>query len=46
MKAEASHVVLFGDSIFDNKRYVSGAPDVVAHVREGFANRRTAFFCC
>lgn len=34
MKAESNHVVLLGDSIFDNERYVSGAPDVVAQVRE------------
>jgi hypothetical protein len=28
-----SHVVLLGDSIFDNAAYVAGAPDVVRHVR-------------
>ena len=27
------HVVLLGDSIFDNKSYVAGGPDVVAHLR-------------
>ncbi|MBL6077108.1 SGNH/GDSL hydrolase family protein [Belnapia sp. T18] len=27
------HVVLLGDSIFDNKGYVAGGPDVVAHLR-------------
>src|SRR5688500_14337329 len=27
------HVVLLGDSIFDNGAYVSGGPDVVAHLR-------------
>lgn len=29
-----SHVVLLGDSIFDNAAYVSGGPDVVRQVRE------------
>jgi lysophospholipase L1-like esterase len=28
-----SHVVLLGDSIFDNAAYVSGGPDVIAQVR-------------
>lgn len=28
------HVVLLGDSIFDNGRYVGGGPDVVAQVRD------------
>ena len=28
-----SHVVLLGDSIFDNAAYVGGAPDVVRQVR-------------
>lgn len=27
------HVVLLGDSIFDNKAYVNGGPDVIAQVR-------------
>lgn len=27
------HVVLLGDSIFDNKSYVGGGPDVVTHLR-------------
>ena len=27
------HVVLLGDSIFDNERYVPGGPDVVGHLR-------------
>jgi hypothetical protein len=27
------HVVLLGDSIFDNKAYVDGGPDVVGHLR-------------
>jgi hypothetical protein len=29
------HVVLLGDSIFDNAAYVAGAPDVVQQVRQG-----------
>ena len=28
------HVVLLGDSVFDNSAYVGGAPDVVAQLRE------------
>jgi hypothetical protein len=27
------HLVLLGDSIFDNARYTSGGPDVVSQVR-------------
>jgi lysophospholipase L1-like esterase len=29
-----AHIVLLGDSIFDNKAYVGGAPDVTAHLRQ------------
>ena len=29
-----SHLVLLGDSIFDNAAYVSGGPDVISQVRE------------
>lgn len=29
------HVVLLGDSIFDNAAYVRGGPDVVTHLRDG-----------
>ncbi len=29
----AGHVVLFGDSSFDNKAYVGGQPDVLTHLR-------------
>src|SRR5436309_1853133 len=28
------HIVLFGDSIFDNKSYVNGGLDVVSHLRQ------------
>ncbi|RJT80009.1 SGNH/GDSL hydrolase family protein [Arthrobacter cheniae] len=31
------HVVLLGDSIFDNGRYVDGGPDVVAQVRDALS---------
>jgi hypothetical protein len=31
--AQESHVVLLGDSIFDNAAYTQGAPDVVTHLR-------------
>jgi hypothetical protein len=30
---ERGHVVLLGDSIFDNAAYTGGAPDVVSHLR-------------
>ena len=29
-----SHVVLLGDSIFDNGRYVPGGPSVIEHLRK------------
>src|SRR4051794_41899424 len=29
-----SHVVLLGDSVFDNAAYVPGGPDVIRQVRE------------
>jgi hypothetical protein len=29
-----SHIVLLGDSIFDNRAYTGGAPDVLGHLRE------------
>ena len=29
-----SHVALIGDSIFDNKAYTDGGPDVITHLRE------------
>ncbi|MGZ2411272.1 lysophospholipase L1-like esterase [Sphingomonas sp. F9_3S_D5_B_2] len=34
MAGEPCHVVLFGDSIFDNGAYVRGGPDVVAQLRQ------------
>jgi hypothetical protein len=34
MGPTATHVVLLGDSIFDNSAYTGGEPDVVTHLRE------------
>jgi hypothetical protein len=33
MTGATTHVVLLGDSIFDNSRYTRGEPDVVTHLR-------------
>src|SRR3954465_14984277 len=33
MTSQLPHVALLGDSIFDNRAYTSGAPDVVTHLR-------------
>ena len=33
MAQTAAHIVLLGDSIFDNAAYTQGEPDVVAHLR-------------
>jgi hypothetical protein len=33
MPTPAPHIVLLGDSIFDNARYTGGEPDVVSHLR-------------
>ena len=33
-----SHVALIGDSVFDNRTYSSGAPDVAAHLRDLLPN--------
>jgi hypothetical protein len=30
----SSHIVLLGDSVFDNRTYTGGAPDVLSHLRE------------
>ena len=30
----SAHIALLGDSIFDNKAYTSGSPDVVAHLND------------
>jgi hypothetical protein len=39
------HVVLLGDSIFDNKAYVRGGPDVVEHLRRRLPAGWTATLC-
>jgi hypothetical protein len=33
LKTTAGHIVLLGDSIFDNRSYTRGEPDVVGHLR-------------
>ena len=30
----SKHIVLLGDSIFDNRPYTGGKPDVVTHLRD------------
>jgi hypothetical protein len=39
------HVVLLGDSIFDNAAYVAGGPDVVAHLRGELPHGWRATLC-
>src|SRR3712207_7657631 len=39
------HVVLLGDSIFDNKSYVGGGPDVIAQVRDDLPPGWKATLC-
>lgn len=38
----SEHVVLLGDSIFDNASYTQGLPDVVAHLRAALPKGSTA----
>jgi GDSL-like Lipase/Acylhydrolase family len=40
-----SHVVLLGDSIFDNRKYTGGAPDVVGHLRKVLPSPCRATLC-
>ena len=40
-----SHIVLLGDSIFDNKAYVGGGFDVVAHLRQQMPDKWKATLC-
>lgn len=42
MRTETNHVVLIGDSIFDNARYVGGAPDVIRQVRANLPDGASA----
>jgi hypothetical protein len=39
------HIVLLGDSIFDNKSYVGNSPDVVSHIRRIIPKDWTATLC-
>ena len=39
------HIVLLGDSIFDNKVYVDEAPDVVSHLRNMLPGDWKATLC-
>jgi hypothetical protein len=41
----SNHVVLLGDSIFDNGSYINGAPDVVAHLRQLLPPSHRATLC-
>jgi hypothetical protein len=34
----AEHIVLLGDSVFDNKNYVGSDPDVIGHLRAKLPN--------
>jgi len=45
MAEQQSHVVLLGDSIFDNGAYTHGAPDVVTHVRSLLPGHWRATLC-
>ena len=40
-----THVVLLGDSIFDNQAYVGSGPDVVAQLREALPAGWAATLC-
>ena len=42
---QRSHVVLLGDSIFDNAAYTRGAPDVVTHLRRVLPAQWRATLC-
>jgi hypothetical protein len=37
------HIVLLGDSIFDNDAYTNGKPDVVTHLRRALAPGSACF---
>ena len=45
MVQHQSHVVLLGDSIFDNAAYTRGAPDVVTHLRSLLPSGWQATLC-
>jgi hypothetical protein len=41
----AAHIALLGDSIFDNRAYTGGAPDVVEHLRDLLPSSWRATLC-
>jgi len=43
--AQQSHIVLLGDSIFDNAAYTHGAPDVVTHLQRVLPSGWRATLC-
>ena len=43
--AQHPHIVLLGDSVFDNAAYTGGAPDVVTHLRGLLPARWRATLC-
>jgi hypothetical protein len=45
MGPTATHVVLLGDSIFDNSAYTGGEPDVVTHLRNSLPGGWYATLC-
>ena len=45
MTTESAHVVLLGDSIFDNSAYTRGEPDVVTHLRRLLPASWSATLC-
>ena len=45
MASTTSHIVLLGDSIFDNRSYTSGEPDVVTHLRRLLPHGWEATLC-
>jgi lysophospholipase L1-like esterase len=45
MTERSNHIVLLGDSIFDNAAYTDGAPDVVTHLRALLPHSWKATLC-
>jgi lysophospholipase L1-like esterase len=45
MTEQRNHIVLLGDSIFDNAAYTQGAPDVVTHLRTLLPHSWDATLC-
>ncbi len=42
MKNMSEHIVLLGDSVFDNRRYVGDSPDVITYLRQMLPEGYTA----